>query len=59
MVLSTYHLDQDPQNDAPSKLAVLCQRCHLMHDAAEHARRWAVMVLARRACGDLFEGPHG
>lgn len=58
MVLSTCHLDQDSQNDAPSKLAALCQRCHLMHDAPERRKRRAVTVRARQACEDLFERPH-
>ena len=56
--LATCHLDHDPQNNAPGNLAALCQRCHLLHDAPEHRRRRAVTVRARRACGDLFEGPY-
>ncbi len=59
VVLSTCHLDHDPQNDAASNLAALRQRCHPMNDALEHRRRRAATVRARRACGDLFEGPYG
>jgi 5-methylcytosine-specific restriction endonuclease McrA len=31
--LTTAHLDQDPQNNAPSNLRALCSGCHLRHDA--------------------------
>ena len=56
--LSTCHLDHDPQNNAADNLAALCQRCHLMHDKAEHLRRRQITYLGRRALGDLFEGPY-
>ena len=59
VVLSTCHLDHDPQNNTPGNLAALCQRCHLLHDVPEHRKRRAVTVRARRACGDLFTGPYG
>ena len=32
----------------------LCQRCHILHDKAEHLRRHRLTYLARRARGDLF-----
>lgn len=31
-VLTTAHLDQDPNNNDPSNLAALCSVCHLAHD---------------------------
>ncbi len=51
VVLATAHLDHDTANNAAANLAALCQRCHMLHDREEHARR-------RRALGDLFEGPY-
>ena len=35
-VLTTAHLDRNPGNDALDNLAALCQRCHLVYDAAQH-----------------------
>ncbi len=48
--LATAHRDHD--------LAALCQRCHILHDKAEHLRRRRLTYLARRALGDLFMGPY-
>lgn len=36
-VLTISHIDHDPTNNDPSNLRALCQRCHLTHDAKEHA----------------------
>jgi ribosomal protein S14 len=57
VVLACAHLDHDPRNSAPSNLKALCQRCHMIHDAAEHRwqRRWNVFRL--RAIRDLYEDP--
>ena len=39
IVLTVAHLyDPDPMNCADDNLAALCQRCHLNHDRAQHAR---------------------
>ena len=59
VVLATAHLDHDPFNNEASNLAALCQRCHILHDKAEHLRRRRLTYLARRALGDLFTGPYG
>lgn len=57
VVLACAHLDHDPGNNARSNLAALCQRCHLVHDAAEHRwQRWWNRF-RRRAMRDLFEDP--
>lgn len=57
VVLACAHLDHDPGNNAPANLAALCQRCHMLHDAAEHRwQRWW-NVFSRRAMRDLFEDP--
>jgi hypothetical protein len=57
VVLACAHLDHDPGNNALSNLAALCQRCHMLHDAAEHRwQRWWNRF-RRRAIRDLFEDP--
>lgn len=57
VVLACAHLDHDPSNNDPANLAALCQRCHMIHDAAEHRwQRWW-NVFRRRAIRDLFEEP--
>ncbi len=38
IVLTVAHLDQDKDNNQFSNLAALCQKCHLGHDAQQHAR---------------------
>ena len=38
IVLTVAHLDHNTQNNHPSNLAALCQKCHLAHDAAHHAQ---------------------
>jgi hypothetical protein len=58
VVLATAHLDHDPGNCRPRNLKAFCQRCHLGHDRAEHARRRRVTILLRRARGDLFLGTY-
>ena len=52
------HRDHDPTNNDAVNLAALCQRCHILHDKAEHLRRRRMTYLARRALGDLFTGPY-
>lgn len=54
-ILTISHQDHDPTNNAPSNLKALCQRCHLTHDAKEHASN-ARRTRARKAgqC-ELFE----
>ena len=57
VVLACAHLDHDPANSAPANLAALCQRCHMIHDAAEHRwQRWWNMFRLR-AIRDLYEDP--
>lgn len=38
VVLTCAHLDHNPENNDLANILALCQRCHLTHDAAEHAR---------------------
>lgn len=55
VVLACAHLDHDPGNSAPANLMALCQRCHMIHDAAEHRwqRWWNGFRL--KAVRDLFD----
>jgi len=57
VVLACAHLDHDPGHNMPANLAALCQRCHMLHDAAEHRwqRWWNAFRL--RALRDLYEDP--
>ena len=57
VVLACAHLDHDPGNNAPANLKALCQRCHMLHDAAEHRwQRWWNLFRVR-AVRDLYEDP--
>jgi hypothetical protein len=37
VILTIAHVDQDITNNADGNLLAWCQRCHLMHDAKQHA----------------------
>jgi hypothetical protein len=54
VVLASAHLNHDPGDNRPRNLAALCQRCHMVHDAAEHRRRRWVNTFRGRALGDLL-----
>lgn len=56
VVLATAHLDHDPGNNTFPNLKALCQRCHIIHDKAEHVRQRQITYRKRRAIGDLFLG---
>ena len=52
VVLAFAHLDHDSGNNVATNLAAPCQRCHMLHDAAEHRwQRWW-NVFSRRAVRD-------
>lgn len=59
VVLATAHRNHDTADNAPANLAAWCQRCHMLHDRPEHARRRWLTVFRRKALGDLFRGPYG
>ena len=42
VVLTVAHLDHDIKNNDDQNLAALCQRCHLAHDAQQHATNAAI-----------------
>jgi len=37
--LTVHHLDANPQNNDPSNLVALCQRCHLKHQHKDLKRQ--------------------
>jgi hypothetical protein len=58
VVLATAHLNHDVADNRAKNLKALCQRCHLLHDRAEHRRQRRLTWRRRRALGDLFEGTY-
>lgn len=56
VILATAHLDHNPGNSRARNLKALCQRCHMIHDRAEHRRRRNHTLFRRKALGDLFLG---
>ena len=54
VVLAAAHLNHDPGDNRPRNLAALCQRCHMIHDAAEHRRRRWSNAFRGRALRDFF-----
>lgn len=58
VVLAAAHRNHDTSDNADANLAALCQRCHMLHDRAEHQRRRWFTLFRRKASGDLFRGPY-
>jgi hypothetical protein len=54
VVLASAHLNHNPGDNRLRNLAALCQRCHMVHDAAEHRRRRWMNGFRPRAIRDLF-----
>lgn len=50
IVLTIAHLDHDTANNPDDNLSALCQRCHLAHDAGQHAAN--ASATRRRRKGD-------
>lgn len=58
IVLTIAHLDHNIGRNDDANLAALCQRCHLRHDAKQHAANAARTRRRRqveRGQGELFE----
>lgn len=55
VVLTTAHLDHDPENCERRNLKAMCQRCHLTYDAAHHAQTAAATRRAQKQTRELFE----
>jgi len=57
VVLTVAHLDHDTKNNDHDNLRAMCQRCHLTHDARQHARNAAITRrLKQIAAGQLCLG---
>lgn len=56
VVLTTAHLDPAPENCSDENLAAMCQRCHLIFDAAVHKANRFETLHNRKALRDLFQG---
>ncbi len=48
VVLTVAHLDGSTDHSDPANLRALCQRCHLRHDAKQHAETARVTRAAKR-----------
>lgn len=55
IVLTVAHLDHKPENCSADNLRALCQRCHLRHDAHQHARTRRENRKRALAVRDLFD----
>lgn len=55
VVLTTAHLDHQPENCAPENLRAMCQGCHLHYDREHHAQTAYRTRREGRAVADLFE----
>ena len=49
VVLTVAHMDHDIQNNDYGNLKALCQRCHLRHDAEQHARNARITRRRKKA----------
>jgi hypothetical protein len=54
IILTTAHLDHQPENNDPSNLRVLCQLHHLRHDRPHHVAMRRLNRATRLGQGDLF-----
>ncbi|MCG7357101.1 hypothetical protein MHL39_10670 [Roseomonas mucosa] len=54
VILTTAHLDHQPENNHPSNLRVLCQLHHLRHDREHHVAMRRLNRATRLGQGDLF-----
>lgn len=53
IILTIAHLDHTPENNDPTNLRALCQRCHNRYDAAYRA---AGRKARKKAAGRLLDG---
>jgi 5-methylcytosine-specific restriction endonuclease McrA len=56
VVLTTAHLDHQPENCDRENLRAWCQRCHNTYDAPTRRRGVAARAKATRAVTDMFIG---
>ena len=54
VVLTVAHINHVVEDVSEANLAALCQRCHLRHDAKEHARNAQRTIRSRKAWREMF-----
>lgn len=54
IVLTVSHLDHNVQNNDPSNLKALCQRCHLNHDKELHRQNRRQTAEKKKGLQNLF-----
>lgn len=59
IVLTVAHLDHDITNNSEDNLAALCQKCHLTHDAGQHAANARATRESGQGMLALEYGPSG
>jgi hypothetical protein len=55
VILTTAHLDHQPENCDPQNLKAMCQACHLHYDREHHAQTAYRTRRVGKASGDLFD----
>ncbi len=55
IVLTVAHVDQDTANNSDANLQGLCQKCHLSHDAGQHAQNAVRTRRARKVAAGQME----
>ena len=55
VVLTTAHLDHQPENCDPDNLLAMCEGCHLHHDRHHHARSREARRIALLGMEPLFD----
>lgn len=53
VVLTTAHLDHQPENNGDENLRHMCQRCHLRYDSAHHQKNARLTRHRKRGQDDL------
>ena len=56
VVLTVAHLDHTPENNEPTNLRAMCQRCHNRYDAPMRRAGIRARRHDAQAVGDLFDG---
>lgn len=54
VVLTTAHLEHEPECDDPERLKAMCQYCHLNYDKEHHAQSVYMNRREGKAIGELF-----
>lgn len=55
VILTTAHLDRQPENCSPDNLKAMCQRCHLRYDRPQHAENARVTREAKAPHFNFYE----